>query len=317
MSNQITITKSEEMYLVTIHKACEHCIDTPIPIPDIAADLEIQPVSANQMVKKLAEADLVTYTPYKGVELTPEGKAIASKILRHRRLWEVFLVKKLNLDLEQADALACQLEHVTSNEVGNRLSEFLDHPTVCFHGDPIPQAGEGDKKIFRGIPLENLKVGQVSPVMRIETDDLTTEFLFDQGIRLGIHLRVLATGKQGDMLVEAQEERIRLSAELVSSIIVSSPSLPKRYQKKELSMSVPLSDLNVGQRGTIIKMNLKGATRQRMLAMGLVKGETILVRRVAPLGDPIDFVIKDYDLSLRKEEAKKIMVLPVEERERA
>ncbi|MBL7161063.1 MAG: ferrous iron transport protein A [Anaerolineales bacterium] len=75
-------------------------------------------------------------------------------------------------------------------------------------------------------------------------------------------------------------------------------------------MSVPLSNLQVGERGVIAKMNFKGAARQRFLAMGLVKGETILVKRVAPLGDPIDFVIKGYHLSLRKTEASEILVEP-------
>lgn len=77
-------------------------------------------------------------------------------------------------------------------------------------------------------------------------------------------------------------------------------------------MSIPLSNLKVGKKGTIEKLNFKGAIRQRLMAMGLVKGEIILVRRVAPLGDPIDFVIKGYDLSLRKAEASEILVTPVE-----
>ena len=72
--------------------------------------------------------------------------------------------------------------------------------------------------------------------------------------------------------------------------------------------AIPLSELNVGESGIIVKLNIKGAARQRFLAMGLVKRETILVKRVAPLGDPIDFLIKGYDLSLRKAEASEILV---------
>ena len=72
--------------------------------------------------------------------------------------------------------------------------------------------------------------------------------------------------------------------------------------------AIPLSELNVGESGIIVKLNTKGGARQRFLAMGLVKGETILVKRVAPLGDPIDFLIKGYDLSLRKAEASEILV---------
>jgi len=78
-------------------------------------------------------------------------------------------------------------------------------------------------------------------------------------------------------------------------------------------MTIPLSELKVGERGPIDKLNFKGATRQRLLAMGLVKGETILVRRVAPLGDPVDFVVKGYDLSLRRKEAAEILVTIIEE----
>lgn len=72
--------------------------------------------------------------------------------------------------------------------------------------------------------------------------------------------------------------------------------------------TISLSQLKVGERGEIKKLNFKGATRQRLMAMGLVKGEEILVRRIAPLGDPIDFVIKGYDLSLRKTEAEKVLI---------
>jgi Fe2+ transport system protein FeoA len=71
---------------------------------------------------------------------------------------------------------------------------------------------------------------------------------------------------------------------------------------------LPLSQLKVGESGTIVRINLKGATRQRLLAMGLVTGETIHVDRIAPLGDPIDFVVKHYHLSLRKADAGEILV---------
>ena len=72
--------------------------------------------------------------------------------------------------------------------------------------------------------------------------------------------------------------------------------------------TIPLSDLEVGEKATIIRMKFKGATRQRLVAMGMVKGVTILVQKVAPLGDPVDYMIKNYHLSLRREDAKNILV---------
>ena len=77
--------------------------------------------------------------------------------------------------------------------------------------------------------------------------------------------------------------------------------------------TVMLSELSVGQKGIIQKINFRGTLRQRLLAMGLVVGETIQVKKVAPLGDPVDFVIKGYDLSLRKSEAKEVLVTLVNE----
>ena len=76
--------------------------------------------------------------------------------------------------------------------------------------------------------------------------------------------------------------------------------------------SLPLSDLKVGESGRIVKLNLKGATRQRFMAMGLVRGEVVRVERVAPLGDPVEFVVKGYHLSVRKSEAGEIIVIPCE-----
>jgi Fe2+ transport system protein FeoA len=74
------------------------------------------------------------------------------------------------------------------------------------------------------------------------------------------------------------------------------------------SSFLPLSDLKVGESGVIVKMDIKGKARQRFLAMGLIKGETVTVKSVAPLGDPIDFIVKGYHLSLRKSEASEILV---------
>jgi Fe2+ transport system protein FeoA len=73
---------------------------------------------------------------------------------------------------------------------------------------------------------------------------------------------------------------------------------------------VPLSSLQVGESGIIVKLNIKGTARQRFMAMGLVRGETITVERVAPLGDPVEFLVKGYHLSIRKSEASQILVQP-------
>jgi Fe2+ transport system protein FeoA len=69
-----------------------------------------------------------------------------------------------------------------------------------------------------------------------------------------------------------------------------------------------LSDLKPGESGTVVRVEGNRSIRRRMLDMGLVKGAEVQVKRIAPLGDPIEFVVRGYSLSLRKTEAHAIHV---------
>ena len=69
-----------------------------------------------------------------------------------------------------------------------------------------------------------------------------------------------------------------------------------------------LSELAPGQRAKIVRVGGRGRARRRFMEMGLVRGETILVERVAPLGDPVEFFVKGYHLSLRRNDAQHIQV---------
>ena len=71
---------------------------------------------------------------------------------------------------------------------------------------------------------------------------------------------------------------------------------------------IPLSQLKPSERGTIAKIGGDGPVRRRILDMGVVPGTEVEVVKVAPLGDPVDLLIRGYHLSLRKEEAKEILV---------
>jgi Fe2+ transport system protein FeoA len=76
--------------------------------------------------------------------------------------------------------------------------------------------------------------------------------------------------------------------------------------------STQLHLLRPGQRATITRVNGISALRRRFIEMGIIRGETILIERHAPLGDPIEYFVKGYHLALRKEEAAQIDVMVVE-----
>ena len=69
-----------------------------------------------------------------------------------------------------------------------------------------------------------------------------------------------------------------------------------------------LRDVKVGETVRVVRLNGEGAVKRRIMDMGLTKGTAVLVRRVAPLGDPIELNVRDYELSIRKEDAALIEV---------
>lgn len=69
-----------------------------------------------------------------------------------------------------------------------------------------------------------------------------------------------------------------------------------------------LRDAKVGDTVTVVKLHGEGAVKRRIMDMGITKGTSIYVRKVAPLGDPVEITIRGYELSIRKNEAENILV---------
>jgi len=104
----------------------------------IAAEMNTSAASVSDMLKKLQEKKLIIYKKYKGVALNKQGKSIAVNILRKHRLWETFLVKKLDFNWDEVHDVAEQLEHIKSEELIDKLDSFLNYPKFDPHGEVIP-----------------------------------------------------------------------------------------------------------------------------------------------------------------------------------
>jgi DtxR family Mn-dependent transcriptional regulator len=211
------LSESEEMYLVTLALLLEAGTEAPVAISQLAHDLSIQPVSANQMVRKLEEAGLVEYEPYKGVSFTPEGECRARRVLRGRRLWEVFLVECLRVPPLEAGELACRLEHSLPEEVAERLSDYLGDPSASPQGDPIPRLDPTDP-LRAGLPLSRLRPGEKGRVNQVEADPAARLFLAGEGIRPGAAITVLGVGKEGAVLVSVDGGPVVLAPGLPGQI---------------------------------------------------------------------------------------------------
>ena len=93
------LTPTHEDYLKAIYLLSGR--EPKVTNSALAGFLEVSPASATNMVKKLADLDLVNYTPYQSIALTPYGERVALEVLRHHRLLELYLHDKLDLSWDQ------------------------------------------------------------------------------------------------------------------------------------------------------------------------------------------------------------------------
>lgn len=213
-------SESEQMYLVTTATLLEGGTESPVPLSSLAKELDVLSVSANQMVRKLADEGLVNYQPYHGVELTEKGKSLANRILRHRRLWQVFLIRHLDLPFKDAEALACKMEHLTSNGIAERLANFLDDPQVTPQGDVIPAPSQS-RDAQPLVSLASLQVNQQACIIRIDNQMALRTFLAEEGLGVGSVIHIEGLGQNGAILIDTQGKSLHLAQKTAESILVS------------------------------------------------------------------------------------------------
>ena len=105
---------------------------------DLSRCLNVVPGSITNTIENLERKGLVVHKPYKGVNLSNNGRKIAKNILRRHRLAERLLTDILHLDWSKVHDPACKLEHAFSPEIIKPLEKALGHPKRCPHGNPIP-----------------------------------------------------------------------------------------------------------------------------------------------------------------------------------
>lgn len=213
-------SQSEENYIKTMyHLAADY--KKGISTNAIAKKLETKASSVTDMVKKLSEKNVVSYKKYQGVTLTDFGKKIAANIVRKHRLWEVFLVDKLNFSWDEVHEVAEQLEHIKSPKLINELDAFLDFPKRDPHGDPIPDK-EGNLQIIEKSLLSTLRKNEIGVCVGV--DDSSSEFLRfldKQEIALGKQIKVLEKEPfDGSLVIKMDEKTLTVSNKIASNLYI-------------------------------------------------------------------------------------------------
>ena len=180
---------AEENYLKAIYHLSNHGLAS-VSTNALAEEMQTTAASVSDMMGKLSKKKVVDYQKYRGVNVSAKGKEVALRVIRKHRLWEVFLVDKLNFHWDEVHDIAEQLEHIKSPLLISRLDEFLNFPKHDPHGDPIPDE-HGVFSTVKKIQLTELESNMPSQVVAV--NDSSTAFLkyLDKvGISIGTKIQI-------------------------------------------------------------------------------------------------------------------------------
>jgi DtxR family Mn-dependent transcriptional regulator len=182
------VSSSKENYIKSIFHLQEE--DGIVTTNALARQLDTRAASVTDMLKKLKTQKLIIYEKYRGFKLSPEGKKMALQIVRKHRLWELFLVKKLNFGWEEVHEMAEELEHISSKKLVDRLDEFLGFPKADPHGDPIPDT-HGKVLQKKQVSLTDMKLNSAGIVSNIsDQSPEMLDLLRHKGLGLGTRVEV-------------------------------------------------------------------------------------------------------------------------------
>ncbi len=219
------VTFSEENYLKAIYHLGKQGVNA-VSTNAIAEKMDTKASSVTDMIKKLAEKNLVDYIKYQGVSLTKEGRLTAASVIRKHRLWEVFLVEKLHFSWDEVHDVAEQLEHIQSVKLINELDAFLDYPTHDPHGDPIPDKNGNISKMEKLI-LSQIKAGDAC--ICVGVNDFSADFLKYLGknnIALGTVIQVLSKEPFDEsMAIKVNDISLNISKVVSNNIYVKTATL--------------------------------------------------------------------------------------------
>lgn len=212
---------TEENYLKTIYYLATRR-EGEVSTNALAEMTATKAASVTDMLRKLADKELIHYKKYQGVRLTEEGERLALQVIRRHRLWEVFLVEKLGFGWDAVHEIAEELEHIRSSELVARLDTYLGHPQFDPHGDPIPTpAGQMPRTGYR--KLSDVKIGEDVRLMAVL--EHSTEFLQHldhSGLTLGCPVTVAEINAfDKSVLVQLQPGRtVFVSHEVAKNLLV-------------------------------------------------------------------------------------------------
>ncbi len=327
-----TLSESLEDYLEIIFRLL--LSNKVARVRDIARAKDVKTSSVTSAMQRLAKEGLVDYQAREYVDLTDKGRELAFRLNQRHDFLKKFFVEFLQVDPEVAEEDACSVEHSISIDTLDRLTSFSEFMTYCpkvdinlitdfrdywlaqselDRGDFVQEYGLWQKKEeliekFGVCSLTDLKPGEGGVVARIVANPDDRKKMIQSGFLPASRIKVLQK-QNGKIQVDLSGIEKELTAKEAKSVYVwaDQETLDKVISNVELQDQL-LADLDPGKRFRIKKVVAKGEIRQRLIDMGFIKGAEGKLIREALLRDPIELEMEGYFLSLRRAEARDIIV---------
>lgn len=217
----IKLSFAEENYLKAIYHLSSEG-QKQVNTNAIAERLETKPASVSDMIRKLSDKGVITHIKYQGVNITEQGKKSALWVIRKHRLWEVFLVEKLNFHWDEVHEIAEQLEHIRSSLLIARLDEFLEFPKFDPHGDPIPDA-DGIISSKPRVILTEQKIGTACELVSLKDTGIPFLNYLDRiGMTIGTRIEILGLIEfDGSVEIKIDgEKNLTISKQVADNLLV-------------------------------------------------------------------------------------------------
>jgi len=212
---------TEENYLKTIyHLAADGT--KAVLTNEIADSMNTKAASVTDMIKKLSGKNFISYEKYYGVKMTRQGKTQALSIIRKHRLWETFLVQKLNFSWDEVHEVAEQLEHIQSSLLIEKLDEFLNFPKADPHGEPIPDRN-GKLQVQAHGCLHEQPLGYLGSVVAVKDSDASLlKYLNKIGATPGKKIELIGKEEYDESLeVIVDRKKLTISKNVAQNILVA------------------------------------------------------------------------------------------------
>lgn len=217
-------SRAVEDYLKAIFKLERG--SAPATTNALAESLDRSAASVTNMVKSLAEQDLVVHEPYRGVRLTAAGRTEALRIIRRHRVIETYLIERLGYTWDGVHVEAERLEHAASDDLVDRMARALGDPAFDPHGAPIP-ASDGTLVRRDLTPLADLPDGCSAVVGQVADHDAEQlRMLGARGFLLGAHVEIVESLRDGGRVVRIGPETVELGPQLVAAVQVETNIVP-------------------------------------------------------------------------------------------